>query len=186
MLILLWLLTLPVLSAPLARVKVPLAPVTAESDAASEQVTQVLLWDPVEVVKVEGDWVQVVVPEQYRTERGYPGWMRLQALALNPSTSHHGPWVTVVYPQVALRSQAGTGAPVLLQVYMSTRLPLLAEARRDQRGESWHRWPIRLGARQSGGHRAGARPGARLRTRREGPAVGENTLPVGGHVAGRH
>lgn len=133
-----WLLLGPALGAPLARVKATLAPVTAARDSASEQVTQVMLWDPVQVVKVEGNWVQVVVPEQYRTEQGYPGWMKLEALAMQPA-EHDGDWSTVCYPQVALRARADVSAPVVMQAYMSTRLPLVGQPQTDSKGERWHR-----------------------------------------------
>ena len=129
------------LAAPMARVKVALAPVTLAADSASEQVTQVLLWDAVEVLKTEGQWANVLVPEQYRTERGYPGWMRLEALDLKPVQAN-GPWLAVSYPYVALRAQPNTKAAVLVQAYMSTRLPAtapLARAqKRDASGEAWY------------------------------------------------
>lgn len=122
-----------------ARVKVPLAPVTLAADPASEQVTQVLLWDEVEVVSQQGAWANVLVRGQYRTDRGYPGWMKLEGLELQPRlTGEARQWVAVAYPQIALRAQPDTGAPILLQAWMSTRLPLTGKPpARDARGESW-------------------------------------------------
>lgn len=126
----------PASAQTLARVKVALAPVTAAADTSSEQVTQVLLWDPVQVLKVQGAWAQVVVPEQYRTEHGYPGWMKVAALQM-PAPTLARKWVVVSYPTIALRSEPRTSAPSLLQVLMSTRLPLHGEPRTDASGESW-------------------------------------------------
>ena len=62
------------------RVKVPLASVHARPSENSEQVTQVLLGDLIEVKAVRGDWAKVLVPEQYRTAEGYPGWIRVEHL----------------------------------------------------------------------------------------------------------
>jgi cell wall-associated NlpC family hydrolase len=125
----------------MARVKVPLAPVMAAADPTSEQVTQVLLWDPVQVVKIQGDWASVLVPEQYRTDQGYPGWIRLGSLDLHPSSAG-GPSLTVAYPRVALRQKPDAKAAVLGQAYMSTRLPLAAAseaaARSSSDGEAWY------------------------------------------------
>lgn len=121
---------------PLARVKVPLAPVTAAADSQSEQVTQVLLWDAIEVLRVQGDWASVLVREQYRTANGYPGWMKVSDLELEPPVPA-GQWVTVAYPQVALRSKPETSAPILMQVWMSTRLPSSKGVSRDAKGEPW-------------------------------------------------
>ena len=54
---------------------VDVAPVRAEPDDASEQVTQVLRGEPVTVEKTRGDWARI------RTAYDYPGWIRLASLA---------------------------------------------------------------------------------------------------------
>ena len=54
---------------------VDVAPVRAEPDDASEQVTQVLRGEPVTVEETRGDWARV------RTAYDYPGWIRLASLA---------------------------------------------------------------------------------------------------------
>jgi cell wall-associated NlpC family hydrolase len=140
-LLIVWALATAAWGQTLARVKVPLAPVTLAADPASEQVTQVLLWDAVEVVKTQGGWASVLVPEQYRTERGYPGWIRVQALELTPVPAK-GPWVAVGYPQIALRARPDIEAPALCQAYLSTRLlvagPLPAAQKKDSKGEAWY------------------------------------------------
>jgi gamma-D-glutamyl-L-lysine dipeptidyl-peptidase len=52
-----------------------IAPIHAEPDATSEQVTQALRGEPLEVVELRGDWARV------RTAYGYPGWIAAAALA---------------------------------------------------------------------------------------------------------
>ena len=49
---------------------VDVAPVRAEPDDASEQVTQVLRGEPLTVEETRGDWARV------RTAYDYPGWIR--------------------------------------------------------------------------------------------------------------
>lgn len=134
---------MPALGKSLARVRVPLAAVTAAPDPASEQVTQVLLWDAVEVLTTRGEWSQVIVAEQYRTERGYPGWMRTEALAMKPSGTTRL-WVAASYPRVSLRARPDTEAEALMDVFMGTRLPVLSGASaledavtEDDKGEPW-------------------------------------------------
>lgn len=137
-----------------AWVKVPLAPVTAERQASSEQVTQVLLGDRVLLVgaPVQG-WQQVLVPDQYRTPQGYPGWMRAEALWLQASWQGAAE-VTVAYPKIALRTAPEVGAPVALEVYMGTRLQVeealpsgAPASQRSLQGEPWYRVRVPSGER---------------------------------------
>ena len=50
------------------------APVRAEPDDASEQVTQALRDEPLAVEAVDGEWARIT------TAYGYPGWLRVEAL----------------------------------------------------------------------------------------------------------
>lgn len=50
------------------------APIRAEPDEASEQVTQALRGEPLSVEEVRGDWARVV------TVYDYPGWIRTDSL----------------------------------------------------------------------------------------------------------
>ncbi len=54
------------------------APVHAEPDAASEQVTQVLRGEPLRVRERRGDWARI------ETAYDYPGWIRAAALSTDP------------------------------------------------------------------------------------------------------
>jgi len=56
------------------RCAVDVAPVRAEPDDAAEQVTQLLLDEPVQVDERAGDWARIV------TVYDYPGWVRSEAL----------------------------------------------------------------------------------------------------------
>lgn len=128
------------LAGPLVRVKVPLAPVTLTANEKSEQVTQVMLWDEVEVLSTQGEWANVLVRDQYRTEKGYPGWMKLEGLEMKPHPVPAGSrWMASSYPQIALRSKADTTAPIVMRIWMSTRLPVATRLQaRDTKGENWY------------------------------------------------
>lgn len=60
----------------------------AEPVDGAEQVTQVVPGERVEVVGRDGSWSRVVVPGQpsSRDGRGYPGWLRAEALADEPTS----------------------------------------------------------------------------------------------------
>lgn len=129
------------LAGPLAaqhamRVKSAVAPVYRAASQGSEQVTQVLAGDQVTVLSTNGEWAEILVSDQYRTEEGYPGWIRASHL-------HHGlpegaaPRVAVAYPIVNLRTAPSTDAPVAEKVYLATRLTVLGEPKLVQ-GEPWY------------------------------------------------
>jgi cell wall-associated NlpC family hydrolase len=59
---------------------VEVAPVHAEPDAASEQVTQALRGEPLTVHERRGGWARVT------TAYDYPGWVAEEALAAEPAT----------------------------------------------------------------------------------------------------
>ena len=108
-------------------VKVPIAAVMAQPDSESEQVTQVLLWDEVKILQTRGGWAKVLVVEQYRTEQGYPGWIKVSALTQLPPPGQKLK-VAVAYPWVALRQAPKVDAPIVAQAYLSSRLPLATQA----------------------------------------------------------
>ena len=134
------LLTGGAVAGPLARVKVPLCPVTLIANEKSEQVTQVMLWDEVEVLSTQGMWANVLVRDQYRTEKGYPGWMKLDGLEMKPRPVPAGSrWMASSYPQIILRSKAETTAPIVMRIWMSTRLPVATRSPvRDAKGQTWY------------------------------------------------
>jgi hypothetical protein len=75
--------------------------VRAEPDDASEQVTQALRGEPLEVEAVEGEWARI------RTAYDYPGWIRPEALGTSLLL---GDWLapTAAEPVDAARSYLGT------------------------------------------------------------------------------
>ncbi|MCA9780832.1 MAG: C40 family peptidase [Candidatus Eremiobacteraeota bacterium] len=115
-------------------VKEPVVPVFAQPSEGSEQVTQVLLGDEVKVLGMQGAWAKVYVPLQYRTAQGYPGWVR--ATYLKKSKPNESRTVTVGYPTVSLRSEPSVEAPAIEKVFLSTRLPVIAE--KTAGGEKWY------------------------------------------------
>jgi len=88
--------------------------------------TQLLLWDSVKVLAVEGEWVQVVVPDQKTPldSRGYPVWIPLRQLTATPppKTSRS---VMVVKPTAVLRATSGSKT---LRVSFGTVLPVVGVA----------------------------------------------------------
>jgi cell wall-associated NlpC family hydrolase len=64
---------------------VDVAPVHADPDEASEQVTQVLRGEPVTVEETRGEWARV------RTAYDYPGWVSVRDLA--PAGDHVPTWL---------------------------------------------------------------------------------------------
>lgn len=103
------------------RARAPVVPVYRHADSGSEQVTQLLMGDPVEVLEVRGSWARIVVPDQYRTARGYPGWVR--ADRLHKFTEAGEPKiVTVAYPRVYLRAEPAVDAEAVSEAYLGTRL----------------------------------------------------------------
>lgn len=105
-----------------ARVAVPVASVYAAPSQTAERVTQALLWERVLVVKQQGVWSRVVLPDQYRTPQGYPGWMLTRHLALDTARSEIQV-VTVQVPRADIRVRPEPGAAVAATAYFSSDLP---------------------------------------------------------------
>ncbi len=123
-------------------VGVTLASVYREPSEASECLTQVFLGDPVKVQKIQGGWARVLVPDQYRTTEGYPGWLRVEQLKkseLSPASKS----LAVAYPLVYLREEPSTDGAILKQVFLATRLTLAPGGKPvSAGGERW--LPVRL------------------------------------------
>ena len=105
-----------------ARVAVPVASVFASPSGEAERVTQVLLWERVRVLSQKGPWAKVVVPGQYRTPQGYPGWMLSKHLVLD-TPPELGRVVTVRSPRAEIRTRPKGGSPVLGVAWFSSDLP---------------------------------------------------------------
>ncbi len=109
-----------------AYVKVPLEPVYHSPNPSSEQVTQVFLWDPVEILEQRGAWTKVLVREQYRTPEGYPGWVKTKNLVLSSALAEQEVWLSVAYPEIVLRAEPDLKGAEICRVFLSTRLPVAA------------------------------------------------------------
>jgi cell wall-associated NlpC family hydrolase len=74
--------------------------------------TQALLGEPVDVVDEQGEWAQVVLPEQPSSSdsRGYPGWVRRAHLA--PDAPDAGVEEVVVTSAVGVATSPGGPAPL--------------------------------------------------------------------------
>ena len=100
-------------------VSVPLAEIHKHASPATELVTQAPMWAPVLVRAQRGPWCEVYVADQYRTEKGYPGWIltgQLQKVK-KPTT-----WCMVVTPKVDLREQPDAKSKRVCSVFLGTKL----------------------------------------------------------------
>jgi hypothetical protein len=84
--------------------------------------SQMLLGDRVTVLAIDGDWAQVVVPDQQTPldYRGYPGWVPVRQLSAIAPTAHDNV-ATVIVPSVWLTSESGEK---VMEVSFGTRLPI--------------------------------------------------------------
>ncbi len=105
-----------------ARVSVPVASVYASPADQAERVTQALLWERVLVRQQRGPWVQVMLPDQYRTAQGYPGWMLGRHLVLDTPASL-APVVTVRVSRAWVRREPRADSPSLALARLSSDLP---------------------------------------------------------------
>jgi gamma-D-glutamyl-L-lysine dipeptidyl-peptidase len=105
-------------------VRVDVAAVRKTPSDAAEQVTQALFGDEVQVLEERPDWIKVYVKPQYRTEKGYPGWVRKSAVikAQAPSTQDYA---VVGVPKVMLREQPDAKAKVAATAPLGARLLLV-------------------------------------------------------------
>ncbi|MBI3926796.1 MAG: C40 family peptidase [Armatimonadetes bacterium] len=110
-----------------ARVAVPLASLHRSPSSGSERVTEVFLWDRVLIDEVRGGWARVTVSDQYRTPRGYPGWMPRDRL-ISGTPPVLGPAVLVSIPRADLLD--APGGQEVSHAYLGTRLVVRGTSRR--------------------------------------------------------
>ncbi len=102
-------------------VQTPVAAVRKTPDDKSEQVTQALIGDEVQVLEQRKGWVKIFVKPQYRTEKGYPGWVHTQDLSTQPPPAEQPP-VVVSSPEVWLRAKADPKAEILVRAPLGAQL----------------------------------------------------------------
>lgn len=120
-----WLICLGPVSAEQAQdawVSVSLTPMFKSATSNSEQVSQLLMWDRVAVEKTHGDWTLVYAVDQYRTSRGYPGWVKSRDLTRRSPKSDSG-FLTASEPRIHVRSAPSLEASVMNDAFLATRLP---------------------------------------------------------------
>lgn len=105
-----------------ARVVVPVASVYASPADQAERVTQALLGERVLVRQLRGPWAQVMLPDQYRTPQGYPGWMLQRHLVLG-APARSDPVVTVRVSRARLHREPRRTSPTLMLARLSSDLP---------------------------------------------------------------
>ncbi|MCR5661587.1 MAG: C40 family peptidase [bacterium] len=93
------------------------------SDTAS-RVTQVLMGEKLECVERRGEWVKVFASEQYRTPRGYPGWMLSRHISAN-ANSAEGDCLTAAKPRVKAYGAPSRLGPSFI-IYMTARLHIVS------------------------------------------------------------
>ena len=105
-------------------IAVPLAEVHAKPDGASEQVTQALLWEQIQVTGEKGRWYKVFVTGQYRTDKGYPGWVLKDQVqkAAKPTSQ----WMVIV-PKAGLRKQADAKSTLVSWAFLGSKLSTQSE-----------------------------------------------------------
>lgn len=106
-------------------VKVEVADVRSLPKDGSEQVTQALLGDEVQLLESKGDWYKVFVRPQYRTDKGYPGWLRKDCVVKQPAPVSEAQ-VVVSVPEVLLREKPDPKAKVLQRAGLGSQLALAA------------------------------------------------------------
>lgn len=116
--------------APRSFIQVEVADVLKLPQAGSEQVTQGLLGDEVQLLETRGDWFKVYVRPQYRTAQGYPGWVRKECVTKQaiPTTQES---VVVSVPEVLLRAQADARAKPVARAALGSQLWLAAPYQAD-------------------------------------------------------
>lgn len=106
-------------------ISVPVAEIHKDPVAGSEQVTQGLLWEKVDVVSEKGGWSKVYMTEQYRTMKGYPGWIRTSDLRASNRPSK---LLMVTSAKTALHKSAESKSPVVQTVFLGSKIPSVGEA----------------------------------------------------------
>jgi cell wall-associated NlpC family hydrolase len=122
-----WLLLLGLLSPLEAQplksyVKVPVADVRSAPKDSAEQVTQALLGDEVQLLESRGDWLKVYVKPQYRSDKGYPGWLHKEWVVKSSPPPEPQEFVWVKVPEALLREKPDSKGKVLLRARLASQL----------------------------------------------------------------
>jgi len=106
-------------------IQIEVAEVLKLPQEGSEQVTQALLGDEVQLLETRGDWFKVLVRPQYRTDKGYPGWLKRASVARQQPPPTPETCVVVKVPEVALREKPDAKAKVIQKASLGSQLTLM-------------------------------------------------------------
>lgn len=100
----------------------------------SEMVTQVLYNDRVRIIRSGETWSKIVVPDQYRTEAGYPGWVQTSKIRKVSSFSYSAEcWAVVSKPSTRLYKSPKTGSS-FRRIYFGTILQYRGYLKDEEKG----------------------------------------------------
>lgn len=106
-------------------VKAPTLSVHRNPDSSSERVTQVLYNERLKILEQKGSWSKVLVPDQYRTRGGYPGWVKADAIRkVGSFTYDGGSWVMISVPSTKIYDRLKADSPHIT-VFFGTYLRYL-------------------------------------------------------------
>lgn len=115
--------------APASFVNTEVASVRKSPSDAAEQVTEALLDDELQVLEQRGDWFKVYVKPQYRTQKGYPGWIRRAHVSKDVAPSQERAVVTVA--EANLREAPDAHAKIVQKAPLGASLVLVEPYHRD-------------------------------------------------------
>jgi len=109
----------------IAIAKVPILNVRRSPGSGSELVTQVLYNERLLVMGSRNGWTRVLVPDQYRTEQGYPGWVKTNSIKRVRRFSYiGGSWIVVSRTSTRLYRSLKAGSPNI-PIYFGTSMKYL-------------------------------------------------------------
>ncbi len=100
----------------------------------SEMVTQVLYNDRLRIVQSGNSWTKIIVPDQYRTEAGYPGWVQTSKIRKVRSFSYSAEcWAVVSRTSAKLFKSPKTGSS-FRRIYFGTILQYQGYLKDEENG----------------------------------------------------
>ena len=132
------LIIIPLISVPAYAVdaiaKTGVLSVYKSPNTGSEMVTQILYNDRVRIIRSGETWSKIVVPEQYRTKAGYPGWVQTSKIRKVSSFSYSAEcWAVVSRPSAKLYKSPETSSSSR-RVYFGTILKYTGYLKDEEKG----------------------------------------------------
>jgi gamma-D-glutamyl-L-lysine dipeptidyl-peptidase len=101
-------------------VKAPVIDVLRRPEPGSERVTQLLYNDRLIVTKIQDEWANIQAVDQSRSERSYPGWVRMEEIIPVSQYSYEGGSWAVVNKPIANFYMDSQDKNQPVQVYFGT------------------------------------------------------------------